>query len=113
MTEPLSFDSNQDTELGARLRETLDGPDPELFLARKRHAVNAAGRETQWDVLTRWAPAGLVAAMAAAILLWFVLLPIATSDQGTTLMASAPARMEIAPGQPEADILVTSVLEGR
>ena len=113
MTEPLSFDSGQDHELGARLRDALDSPDPELFLARMRHAVGTAGRETQWDVLTRWAPAGLVAATAAAILLWLVLLPIATPDQGTTLMASAPARMDIAPGQPEADVLVTSVLEGR
>ena len=113
MTEHLSFDVEQDSELGARLRESLDGPDPELFLARMRHAVTASGRETQWDVLTRWAPAGVLAALAAAMLLWFVLRPIATTDQGTTLMASAPARMDISPGQPEADILVTSVLEGR
>jgi hypothetical protein len=113
MTEPLSFDSTPDPELGARLRDALEGPDPDLFLARMRHAVVTAGRETPWDVLTRWAPVGVITALAAALLLWFVLGPIATPDEGTTLMASAPARMDIAPGQPEADILVTSVLEGR
>ena len=113
MTEPLSFDSNQDPELGARLRDALDGPDPELFLARMRHAVSAAGRETPWDVLARWAPAGLVAATAAALIFWFVLGPVAAPDPGAQFMASAPARMDIAPGQAEADVLVTSVLEGR
>ena len=113
MTERSSFDSEQDPALGARLRDALDGTDPELFLARMRHAVAMSSRETEWDVLTRWAPAGVVAALAAALLLWFVMGPIATPDQGTTLMASAPARMDLAPGQAEADVLVTSVLEGR
>jgi hypothetical protein len=113
MTEHLSFDSHPDPELGARLREALDGPDPELFLARVRDGVSAAGRETPWDVLTRWAPAGVAAAMVAAILCWFALRPIASPDEGNQLIASAPARMDIAPGQPEADVLVTSVLEGR
>jgi len=113
MTEPLSFDSKRDTELGARLRESLDGPDPELFLARIRHAVTSSGRESPWDVLARWAPAGLVAAAAAALLCWFVLGPVAAPDPGAQFMASAPARMDIAPGQAEADVLVTSVLEGR
>ena len=113
MTEPLSFDGNQDPELGARLRAALDGSDPELFLARMRHAVTTSGRETPWDVLTRWAPAGVAATLAAAMLFWFVLRPIATPDPGAQLIASAPARMDIAPGQAEADILVTSVLEGR
>jgi hypothetical protein len=113
MTEPTSFESARDPDLGARLRDALDGPDPELFLARIRHAVSAAGRETPWDVLARWAPAGVAAAMVAAILCWFALRPIASPGDATQLIASAPARMDIAPGQPEADVLVTSVLEGR
>jgi hypothetical protein len=113
MTEPLSFDSNQDPELGARLRDALDGPDPELFLARMRHAVSTASRETTWDVLSRWAPAGLVAATAAAVIFWLVIGRSAVPNPATQFMASAPARMEIAPSQPEADVLVTSVLEGR
>lgn len=113
MTEHTSFDSTPDPHLGARLRDALDGPDPERFLARMREAVHAASRETPWDVLARWAPAGLVAAAVAALLLWFLLAPVAAPDPGTQLMASAPVRMDLAPSQPEADVLVTSVLEGR
>lgn len=112
MTEPLSFDSERDPELGARLRDILDGDDPELFLARMRHAVSEAGRETPWDVLTRWAPAGLVAAAAAAVFTWFVLGRTAVHDPAAQFMAAVPARMEIAPS-PEADVLVTAVMEGR
>lgn len=114
MTEPLSFDNQQDRELGNRLRGALDGPDPELFLARMRDAVRQTSGETPWDVLTRWAPAGLVAAAAAALVFWLVLgRSAAEFDSATQFIASAPARMEIAPGQPEADVLVSSVLEGR
>lgn len=113
MTEPLSFDGNQDAELGARLRDALDGPDPELFLARMRHAVSAARRETTWDVLSRWAPVGLVAATAAAVIFWLVVGPSAVPDPSTQFFASAPARMEIAPSQREADVLITDVMEGR
>lgn len=113
MTDPVSFDSNPDPELGARLREALDGPDPELFLARLRHAVSAAGRETPWDVLTRWAPVGVFAAAAAALAFWFALGRSAVPDHATQFIASAPARMEVAPGQPEADVLVSAVMEGR
>ena len=113
MTEPLSFDSNQDPELGARLRDALDGPDPELFLARMRHAVSAAGQETTWDVLARWAPAGLAAAPAAAVILWLLVGRSAVPDPATQFFATAPARMEIAPGQPETDVLVSTIMEGR
>ena len=113
MAEPLSFDNQQDRELGDQLRGALDGAEPELFLARMRDAVRQAGRETPWDVLTRWAPAGLVAAAAAALTFWLLLGPAAAPDPGTQLMASAPARMDLAPGQAEADVLVSSVLEGR
>ena len=113
MTESLSFDGKQDRELGDQLRDALEGSEPELFLARMRDAVRQTRRETSWDVLTRWAPAGLIAAAVAALVFWLVLAPVATPDPGMQLMASAPARMEIAPGQPEADVLVSSVLEGR
>ncbi len=113
MTEPTSFESRPDPELGAGLRAALDGPDPELFLARVRAAVHQAGRETTWDVLTRWAPAGLVATTAAAALFWLLLGPAAAPDPATQLIASAPARMEIAPGQAEADVLVSTIMEGR
>jgi len=113
MTEPVSFESSPDAELGARLRSALDGPEPEQFLARVRGAVRASGRETTWDVLARWAPAGLVAAAAAAALFWLLLGPAAVPDPATQLIASAPARMDIAPGQAEADVLVSTLMEGR
>ena len=113
MTDNLSFESSQDRELGARLRNALDGSDPELFLARIRDAVRQSARETPWDVLTRWAPAGVIAAAAAGFLLWLVLGRAAVPDPATQLIASAPARMEIAPSQPEADVLVSTIMEGR
>jgi hypothetical protein len=78
-----------------------------------RDAVRQARRETSWDVLTRWAPVGLIAAAAAALVFWMLLGPVAAPDPGAQLMASAPARMDISPGQAEADVLVSSVLEGR
>lgn len=113
MTESLSFDGKQDRELGDQLRHALDGSEPELFLARMRDAVHQARRETSWDVLTRWAPVGLIAAAAAALVFWMLLGPAASPDAGMQLMASAPARMDLSPGQAEADVLVSSVLEGR
>lgn len=113
MTEPAAFESRPDPELGVQLRAALDGPEPERFLARLRESVLQARRETAWDVLTRWAPTGLVAAAAAAAVLWLVLGPAAAPDPATRLIASAPARMEIAPGQAEADVLVSTIMEGR
>jgi hypothetical protein len=114
MNQPEPFDAQPDSELGAALREALDGPAPERFLARVQAALRQAGRgETSWDVLARWAPAGLIAA-AAALVLWMVLLrPAGEPAEPGHLIAAAPARMEIAPAQPETDVLVTSLLEGR
>ncbi|HEX9894822.1 MAG TPA: hypothetical protein VGA78_12915 [Gemmatimonadales bacterium] len=115
MNHPTPFDGGADPELGAELREALDGPSPDGFLARVKLAVLQAGRrETSWDVLARWSPAGLVAAVAAALLLWMVLRPAEPAgDVAGQLIASAPARMEVAPAQPETDVLLTSLLEGR
>lgn len=112
MKEPTAFDSRPDPELGQALREALDGS-PDGFIARIQLAVRHARRsEDSLDVLARWAPAGLVAAVAAALVLWMLRLP-SPADQSGQLIASAPARMEIAPAQPEADVLLTSLLEGR
>jgi hypothetical protein len=55
----------------------------------------------------------VIAAVAAGLLLWLALGRAAVPDPATRLIASAPARMEIAPGQPEADVLVTTIMEGR
>jgi hypothetical protein len=115
MNEPMPFDSQPDAELGRALREALDGGSPEGFLAQLQLAVRHAGRnESSLDVLARWAPAGLIAAAAAALIFWMVLRPGgAGSDLSSQSIAAAPARMEIAPAQPEADVLLTSLLEGR
>jgi hypothetical protein len=114
MNQPEPFAAQPDDELGVALRDALDGPVPERFLARVRQAVQQAGRgETSWDVLARWAPAGLLAAAAAAVLWMMLLRPAAEPLEPGHLIAAAPARMEIAPAQPETDVLVTSLLEGR
>ena len=114
MSQPTPFDNQPDAELGAALRDALNGPEPDGFLAQVRLAVRHAGRgETSLDVLARWAPAGLIAVAAAALMLWMVLRPAGAGSDLSQSVAVAPARMEIAPAQPEADVLVTSLLEGR
>lgn len=112
MPEPSSFDHQPDQAMGAMLREMLDeGRDP-AFLARVRLAVAQAGRETSWDVLARWAPAGLVAAGIAAGLVWMLLRVTGDPTQGS-MLASAPVQIELSPRQPEADVLTANLLEGR
>jgi hypothetical protein len=68
---PTPFDHQPDPELGRLLREQLTGPAPEAFLGRLRVALAGAGaRESEWEVLDRWArPRVLAAAIAAALLL--------------------------------------------
>jgi hypothetical protein len=112
MTEPLSFNYQPDPELGALIRASLDGGDQEQFVARLQGAVRAAPQETSVDVLSRWAPAGLVAAGIAAALVWFLARP-AADPAGGTMLASAPVQMDLAPTQPETDVLVVSLVEGR
>jgi hypothetical protein len=113
MTEPSAFDGLPDPVLGTQIRDALDGTDSAAFLARMREAVRRAGAESSWDVLARWAPAGLAAAAAAAALLWLLAGQPAGSVQDSALIASAPASMEMAPAQPEFEVLATVLLEGR
>lgn len=114
MNELTPFDARPDPELGAALRDALDGPDADRFLARLRRKVLLAERdETSLDVLARWAPAGLIAATAAGLAWWLLLRPAPEPADHSTLIAAAPVRMEVAPAQPETDVLVTSLLEGR
>ena len=115
MNELTPFDAGPDPELGAALREALDGPSPDRFVSRMKLAVlHSARSETSWDVLARWAPAGLVAAIAAALVLWLALQPADhLKEAPAQTISSVPAQMEIAPAQPETDVLVTTILEGR
>ena len=112
MTELSPFTSERDQALGAELRAALDTADTEAFVAQLRTAVANAGVETSWDVLAAWAPRGLVAAVAAATLIWLVGLPTVRSEPVTQL-ASAPIQIEVAPSQPEAVVITVAVMEGR
>ena len=114
MTDDTSpFDVHPDAELGARLRVALEGPDPQGFVARVRAAVERAGPETSWDVLARWAPAGLLAAVAAALIMWLVVRPATDPGHRTPVAASAPVQIEVSLFQPESDVLTVAVMEGR
>jgi len=113
MSEQLSFDYQPDPELGTMIRAALDGESPDAFVARLRAAVREAPRETSWDVLSRWAPAGRVAAGIAAALMWFVIGPGQPPASSGAMLASAPVQMDLAPGQPETDVITVSLVEGR
>lgn len=112
MTDFTPFDNRPDPVLGAELRAALTTADSHEFLSRTRAAVLEAGAETAWDVLSRWAPRGLVAAAAAAALAW-VLAGRQVEEMPIGATASAPVRMEVFPGQSEATLLTVAVLEGR
>lgn len=112
MTNQSVFDGKTDPELGAQLRAALETTDTDQFVARLRVSVLEAGQEDSWEVLSRWAPRGLVAAVAAAALVWVVSRSeIASPPTGP--IASAPVQMEVAPQHPEAMVLTVAVLEGR
>lgn len=113
MREPSLFDHEPDRAMGDMLRQALDGPDSEAFVARVRLAIGRAGRETSWDVLGRWAPAGLVAAGVAAAFVWMLLRPAADPRDSGSMLASAPVQMEVTPQQTESDVLTATLLEGR
>lgn len=112
MSEQLPFDSGPDAGLGDRLRAALDTADGEAFLARLRHGVAAVGGEDSLEVLARWAPRGMIAAAAAAVIIWLTAPPHQASVP-TVPVASAPVQMEVVPGQPEAAVLTVAILEGR
>ena len=112
MTETqLPFDARPDEELGALLREGLDGPAAEAFTARLRAAVIAAECAESWEVLASWARPGLVATgLAAAAVLWVVL----TRDVGPPMGAQTIPVQELIAGQPAtSEVLISAVLEGR
>jgi hypothetical protein len=113
MNDPSEFDSRPDPALGARIRDALDGPDAEAFVARLRSTVAEAVAESSWDVLTRWAPRGMIAAAAAAALIWALVRPAADPGHDEMVATSAPVSIELSPAQPEYELLATALLEGR
>jgi hypothetical protein len=112
MTEQSPFANDRDQSLGVELRAALDTADTDAFIGRLKTAVANAGAETSWDVLAAWAPRGLVAAVAAAVLIWLIGLPSAPQAPAA-LMASAPIQIEVAPSLPEAVVITVAVMEGR
>jgi len=114
MTNPMPFDHQPDPELGAWLRQALDGQDPEAFVARLRVAALSARSESAWDVLARWAPAGLVAAGLAAAMVALLLGPLAAPEPGEIMAGvSVPAQLDVTPLQAESDLVAINILEGR
>jgi hypothetical protein len=113
MDGPLPFDSRPDPVLGAELRAALDGDDGVAFLSVLRHRLaEATAAESPWEVLARWAPRGLIAAAAAAAILFFLVRPAADPGPAQSL-AVVPTELEIAPGQSEAQLLSVALVEGR
>lgn len=114
MTSQMPFDHQPDPELGAWLRGALDGPAPEAFVARLGSVARSAAAETTWDVLTRWAPAGLVAAGLAAAMVGLLLGRMAEPAPAEMMAGvSVPAQLDVAPLQSEADLVAVNLLEGR
>ncbi len=113
MSEPLSFNYQPDPELGGLIRAALDGEDSERFVARMGDAARRLPAESSVDVLSRWAPAGLVAAGIAAALVWFLGQSVPDPAANGSQLASTPVQMDLAPAQPETDVLVVSMVEGR
>jgi hypothetical protein len=115
MTSP--WQTGPDGELGRRLRDELDGPDPSAYLGRLREFLLALPeRDTEWDVLAHWArPGVVVAAMAASFLLGFALLTGWRDHAGPApeTAAGMPAAALIAPTAAEPGPITFAVLEGR
>jgi hypothetical protein len=71
MTEKTPFHAEPDPELGRLLASHFEGPDPAGFLGRLEQRLRVLPeRDTEWEVLARWArPGVLAAAMAAGFVL--------------------------------------------
>ncbi|MBA2627775.1 MAG: hypothetical protein H0U85_07160 [Gemmatimonadales bacterium] len=109
------FDSRPDAALGRLLREHLDAGDDAAFVARVRAAVRKTGRDTSWDVLTRWARPGLAAAsVIIGIGLWLALnrAPDTPSLAEAISPADAPAQM-LAGTQSGSDVVLAALMGGQ
>lgn len=111
------FSRGPDDELGRLLGAELAGPDAEAYLGRLRqYLAGLPERDSQWEVLARWArPGVLVAAMAAGFLLGVALLNSwhAHRKSGTLAASGMPAAALMAPTATEPGTITFAVLEGR
>lgn len=98
------FSGERDAALGALLREALDGPDQARFVARVRAELTPP---PAWDLLSRWARPGLVAAAVVALVAGLLLARGARSNglSAADLFASAD--------QTPGEVMLTLSMEGR
>lgn len=117
MNTNLAFQSSPDDELGRRLREELEGPDPAAYLGRlRRYLLALPERDTEWEVLAAWARPGVIAAaVAATILLGVALLGTWRQhpDPVPEQVAAVPVAALMAPTGGDPAVITLSVLEGR
>jgi len=67
MTDHTSFRSEPDEELGRMLAPHFEGPDSAGYLSRLRQSLEALPeRDSEWEVLARWARPGVLAAAMVA-----------------------------------------------
>lgn len=110
-----AFDNQPDEELGRALRSALTGPEPEAFLQRLKVSIAGVEQGSQWDILAAWSrPRVMLAAIAAAFLLWFGSWMATSLDQETGVMvASLPAHTVLSPQPPPVDEILSALMERR
>jgi hypothetical protein len=114
MKERSPFDPSPDAELGALLREHYSGPDPERFLDELRDGLKELpSRDTEWDVLGRWARPGVI---AAAVIAGFALGFALWRRLDQPVLIAAPSVASVAMLEPrgaEVTPMLAAVLEVR
>jgi hypothetical protein len=109
------FDNEPDLELGRALRTVLTGPAPEAFLQRLKGAIAGVEQGSQWDILAAWSrPRVMIAAIAAAFLLWFGGWMATSLDlEPGVMVASLPAHTVLSPQPPPVDEILSALMERR
>lgn len=112
MTTPEPFDTSPDRALGQLLRDHLDPGNHDAFVAR----LMARRPAPVWDVLARWARAGIA---AAAIIAGILAIGSRTAERASATDnlalsdAIAPPSMLSADSVPVAGGTLTAILEER
>lgn len=114
MTDQNQFSTGRDANLGALLRAHWDPDDDGTsFLESVMAGTLAGATETSWEVLARWAPVGLAAAVLLALGLALTYSRIESQPQAWANAAGAdPAVQLLASPAPVTDDLVMAVAVG-
>lgn len=123
MTAYDSFDHRPDPTIGQLLRDHLSGEDNAAFVARVRLAARSTkwrdgAARGEWDLLAGWFRPGIAA--AAAVLVG-ALLGVGAGDSSSSTLSlaealgpvEAPAELLAADTQPDPQMLLSPLLEGR